>query len=72
MHDLAHICLSCRTMTIFGSDAPYPRRCGSCDAVVRDAPSSGTFLARPVLEDEDDADLFSLELGPSSIECAPF
>jgi hypothetical protein len=73
MHDLAHICLACRTITIFGSEAAYPRRCGSCDEIVREAPSSGRFLARPVFdEDDDDAERLTLELGPSSMECAPF
>jgi hypothetical protein len=72
MHDLAHVCLSCRAMTIFGNEAPYPRRCGSCDAIIRAAPHSVSFVGRPVFVDDDEADRFTLELGPSSIECAPF
>jgi len=71
MYDLAHICLTCRKMTVFAADAAYPRRCGCCDAIVRAAPDSVGFVGRPVLIDDDD-DRFTLELGPASVECAPF
>jgi len=72
MHDLAHVCTTCRTMTIFGKDAPYPRRCGCCDQVVRAAPSEAAFVARPVWDEDDEEDRFTLELGPAAMPCAPF
>lgn len=72
MYDLAHACPLCRTVTIFSADAPYPRRCGRCDHVVRDAPSGTRFVARPTFEDDDDHDRFELELGPDLMEAAPF
>ena len=68
MYDLAHACVSCRTITIFSTTAAYPRRCGCCDAVLRTLPS-GSFVARPV---DDDDDAFALELGPATIHAAPF
>lgn len=71
MHDLAHICVSCRTMTIFREAAAYPRRCGCCDAVIRQAPNSASFVGRPLFDDDDD-DSFTLELGPASLDCSPF
>lgn len=70
MYDLAHVCLSCRTMTIFAKDAAYPRRCGSCDEVLRaSAVPSAAFVARPALHDDE---AFTLELGPTSMHAAPF
>lgn len=73
MYDLAHVCTTCRTMTIFAKEAAYPRRCGCCDELLRLAPSEGKFLARPVWDDEDDLDdRFALELGPAAMGSAPF
>lgn len=72
MYDLAHVCPSCRTITIFNNDAAYPRRCGACDAVVRASPSEARFVARPVWEDDEDDLRFDLELGPATMEAAPF
>ena len=69
MYDLAHVCLSCRTVTIFAKDAAYPRRCGCCDRVLRAAPNTN-FVARPALNHDDED--FTLELGPTSIPAAPF
>jgi hypothetical protein len=69
MYDLAHACLSCRTITIFAKDSAYPRRCGCCDTVLRAAPNTD-FVPRPAVHDDDDA--FTLELGPASIQAAPF
>jgi hypothetical protein len=62
MSDLAHACLSCRTITIFTSDAPFPRVCSACDAILRATPV-------PCPEDDDE---FVLELGPELVPCAPF
>lgn len=73
MYDLAHVCTTCRTMTIFATNAPYPRRCGCCDEVLRAAPSEGSFVARPVWDEEDELDeRFTLELGPVSVPSSPF
>jgi hypothetical protein len=72
MNDLAHVCMSCRTLTIFGVDAPYPRRCCACDAILRAAPSGGTFCARPVWDDDEADEGFALELGPAPMVSAPF
>lgn len=72
MYDLAHVCVSCRTMTIFAGDASYPRRCGCCERVLRAAPDE-SFIARPAWRSAiDDDDTFALELGPASIDAAPF
>jgi uncharacterized protein (DUF983 family) len=35
MNHLAHVCPSCATATIFSPDATYPRRCASCEAILR-------------------------------------
>lgn len=67
MYDLAHVCISCRTITIFAKEASFPRRCGCCDAILRTEGSS--FVARPALDDDD---AFTLELGPASMSAAPF
>lgn len=73
MHDLAHVCSTCRTVTIFSADAAYPRRCGRCDRVVREAPSASSFIARPAFFDDDETDdRFTLELGPVAMDAAPF
>jgi hypothetical protein len=73
MNDLAHVCSSCRTMTIFGQEAPFPRRCACCDHVIRAAAYAGPFIARPVLDEEDELDdRFTLELGPLAMSTAPF
>ncbi|MBI2391905.1 MAG: hypothetical protein HYV09_20105 [Deltaproteobacteria bacterium] len=73
MYDLAHVCQSCRTMTIFSKEAAYPRRCGCCDAVLRPSPSGSAFVARPVWDDDDEVDeTFALELGPAAVTSAPF
>ncbi|MBI2390589.1 MAG: hypothetical protein HYV09_13445 [Deltaproteobacteria bacterium] len=32
--DIAIVCRSCRTATIFSPDATYPRRCSTCAAIV--------------------------------------
>jgi hypothetical protein len=71
MYDLAHACPTCRTVTIFSPSAPYPRRCGQCDAVVRAAPTD-LFVARPVWDENDRDAGFALELGPAQIEAAPY
>jgi hypothetical protein len=71
MYDLAHACLSCRTVTIFAKDAAYPRRCGCCDSIVRAAPADPRLIARPVFDGDDD-DRFTLELGPMAMQMAPF
>ncbi len=68
MYDLAHACWCCRTITIFGDDAPFPRCCGHCDAVLRESPRTA-FIARPAVDDVDD---FLLELGPEPTYAAPF
>lgn len=68
MYDLAHACLCCRTITIFSEHAPFPRRCGTCDAIVR-ASAHTPFIARPAIDDDDD---FLLELGPEPTYAAPF
>jgi hypothetical protein len=69
MYDLAHACLTCRTVTIFHAEAPYPRRCGRCDEVVRHAPSTvPTFLD----EDAENDERFVLELRPETMDAAPF
>lgn len=72
MYDLAHVCTTCRTMTIFAKDAPYPRRCACCDELLRAAPSEGKFVARPVWDDEDEDERFTLELGPATMSQSPF
>lgn len=69
MYDLAHVCTSCRTMTIFAKDASYPRRCACCDQVLREAPSASKFVARPAWDDDDD---YALELGPAEMSSAPY
>jgi len=62
MIDLAHLCLACRTVTIFHAGAPCPRRCGNCDAIVR---------TEPVDHPKEDDD-FVLELRSDSMDVAPF
>jgi hypothetical protein len=68
MLDLAHACLDCRTVTIFDASAPFPRRCGKCDAVVRATPFSP-----PPAQDDDDLEIdFVLELERGVMDVAPF
>ncbi|MGZ3422049.1 MAG: hypothetical protein ACXVEF_34395 [Polyangiales bacterium] len=65
MFDLAHTCIDCLTVTIFDASAPYPRRCGKCDAVVRGEPLSQRE------EEELEID-FVLELERDAMDVAPF
>lgn len=66
MLDLAHACLDCLTVTIFDASAPYPRRCGKCDAVVRATPYE------PARADDDLDTDFVLELERGAMDVAPF
>jgi hypothetical protein len=68
MLDLAHACLDCLTVTIFDAAAPYPRRCGKCDAVVRATP----YSQPPSLEDDELETDFVLELERGTMDVAPF
>jgi hypothetical protein len=68
MIDLAHACLDCRTVTIFDASAPFPRRCGKCDTIVRATPMPPPAWEAP-LDDELD---FVLELERGTMDVAPF
>jgi hypothetical protein len=45
MHDHGLFCDACGTVTLFEPESMYPRSCGRCDAVLRDAPRPDTRRA---------------------------
>jgi len=68
--DRAHLCPSCDAVTIFTADATYPRRCAHCFGLLRVAPVTDVLMHG--MPGEHELDEFVLELGPQSVQAAPY